>query len=141
MSQDSSAAGKPRPRRGEIWRVDLQPTRGREMQSRKSSALDTRPVLVLTQPNWGTPGVLLCAPVSNYNAARDTRCYWRVVLFDTPESGLTKVCCADVGQMRVLDLSRFVSKDGRAHPAEVAAVAGAVARSVGYIAPSETAAP
>ncbi len=128
-----------RPRRGEIWRVDLEPTRGGEIQSTKGQPNDTRPVLVMTRPSWGTPGVSLCAPITDYKTDRDTRLYWRVVLFDAPESGLSKICCADVSQTRALDASRFIRKDGRAHPTEVEATASALAKSVGIVAADSSA--
>ena len=128
-----------RPRRGEIWRVDLEPTQGREIQSSKGGPNDTRPVLVLTRPSVGTPGVSLCAPISDYNEGRDVSRFWRVVLFNAPESGLSKVCCADVSQTRALDVSRFVRKDGRAHPAEVDATAKALATVIEVPDPAPTA--
>jgi len=119
-----------KPRRGEIWRVDLEPTRGRELQSSKGASTDTRPVLVLTRAGVGEPGVSLCAPICNYDAGRDEERSWRVVLLDTPESGLTKLCCADVSQTRALDISRFVRKDGRADSNELDATAKALALTI-----------
>ena len=106
------------PRRGEIWRVDLEPARGKETQSRKRSDSDTRPVLVLVRAGVGESGVRLCAPIMNYQPERDELAFWRVELGDSDESGLSKLSCADVSQTRALDLSRFVRKSGVAHPTE-----------------------
>ncbi len=78
----------------------------------------------------GEPGVSLCAPICSYSAARDAARLWRVVLLNTAESGLTKLCCADVSQTRALDISRFVRKDGRADSNELDATAKALALTV-----------
>lgn len=120
------------PKRGEIWRVNLEPTRGSEIQSDKGRKGDTRPVLILSRPGVGTPGVTLCAPITDYKPDRDKRRFWRVVIGDNETSGLNKISCADVSQTRALDVARFVSQDGKAHPAEVEAGAAALAVSVGY---------
>lgn len=120
------------PKRGEIWRVNLEPTRGSEIQSDKGRKGDTRPVLVLSRPSVGTRGVSLCAPITDFKPDRDKRRFWRVVIGDNETSGLDKISCADVSQTRALDVARFVSQDGKAHPAEVEASAAALAASVGY---------
>lgn len=122
---------KTKPRRGEIWRVDLEPTRGKETQSFKTSESDTRPVLVLVRAGVGESGVRLCAPITGYLPARDELCFWRVEIGDSDESGLSKISCADVSQARALDLSRFVRKDGAAHPTETQVSAAMLALLVG----------
>lgn len=117
------------PQRGEIWRANLEPTVGAEIQK------DNRPVLILTRPSFGTPGVMLCAPITDYKPERDKRRFWRVVVGDTAESGLDKISCADISQTRALDISRFTSQDGKAHPSEVAATAAALSKAVGIVPP------
>lgn len=124
-------APKVNPKRGEIWRVDLEPTRGKEPQSRKRSDSDTRPVLVLVRANVGESGLRLCAPIMNYVPQRDETAFWRVEIGDSDESGLSKLSCADVSQTRALDLSRFVRKDGAAHPAKTQVSAEMLASLVG----------
>ena len=114
------------PKRGEIWRVNLEPTRGGELQK------DNRPVLVLSRPGIGAPGVSLCAPITDFKPDRDKLRYWRVVIGDNETSGLDKLSCADVSQTRALDVSRLVSHDGKAHPTEIEASAAALAKCVGY---------
>lgn len=119
-----------KPQRGQIWRAKLEPTEGREIQK------DNRPVLVLTRPSVGEPGVSLCAPITDFKPDRDRRRFWRVFLDSNEISGLEKPSCADVSQTRALDVSRFTSQDGRAQTVEVEAVAAALAKSVGYTAPT-----
>jgi mRNA interferase MazF len=120
------------PKRGEIWRVNLEPTRGGELQK------NNRPVLVLSRPGIGTPGVSLCAPITDYKPDRDKRRYWRVVIGDNEISGLNKLSCADVSQTRALDTSRFILQDGQAHPTETEASAAALVLCVGYVPPKST---
>jgi mRNA-degrading endonuclease toxin of MazEF toxin-antitoxin module len=110
--------------------VNLEPTRGGELQK------NNRPVLVLSRPGIGTPGVSLCAPITDFKPERDKLRYWRVVIGDSEESGLSKLSCADVSQTRALDISRFVSQDGEAHDAETEASAAALALCVGYTPPA-----
>jgi len=119
------------PRRGEIWRVDFEPTVGSEMSSDKGGRGDTRPALVLSLPQIGERTVRLCAPITDYLPARDARRIWRVAIGDNETSGLSKMSCADVSQTRVLDIARFERRDGRAHPAEVEASARTLALIVG----------
>ena len=126
------------PRRGEIWRVDFEPTVGSEMSSTKGRRGDTRPALVLSLPKMGERTVRLCVPITDFHPDRDGRRVWRVVIGDNQTSGLTKTSCADVSQTRVFDVSRFERRDGRAHPAEVEAVAQALAIVVGVALPDES---
>ncbi len=114
------------PRRGEIWRVNLEPTIGAELQK------DNRPVLVLSRPGAGERTVRLCAPLTDFKPERDAFRYWRVLLGEGV-SGLHKLSCADVSQVRALDVARFVRKDGKAHSVEVEATAAALAMLSGYI--------
>ncbi len=115
-----------KPQRGEIWRANLEPAVGGEIQK------DNRPVLVISRPSVGAIGVSLCAPISDYKPDRDGRRFWRVFLDANERSGLDKPSCADVGQTRAPDVSRFVKQDGKAAPIEVEAVVAALAKSVDY---------
>lgn len=135
--RNTPAAPEARPRRGDIWRADLEPVRGHEIQSDKGKPGDTRPVLVLSRPKIGEKTVCLCAPITDYEPDRDEIRYWRVEIGDTPENGLDKMSCIDVSQTRALDVERFQRQSGRAHPAETEASAAALARCVGYIQPDQ----
>ncbi len=123
------------PKRGEIWRVDLEPTRGSEIKSSKGNKGDTRPVLVLSRPGVGEREVRLCAPITDFKPERDKRRFWRVTIGENETSGLSKISCADVSQTRALHISRFVRQDGKAHTAEIEASAAALAKSVGFVVP------
>lgn len=119
-----------KPQRGEIWRANLEPAVGGEIQK------DNRPVIVLSRPSVGAVGVSLCAPITDFKPDRDARRFWRVFLDANDNSGLEKPSCADVGQTRALDIARFVRQDGKAAPLEIEAVVAALVKTVGYIAPA-----
>lgn len=120
------AAGEtPKPRRGDIWRANLEPTIGSEIQK------NNRPVLVLSRPKIGEPSVYLCAPITEFLPERDEVRFWRVPIGDTPENGLDKMSCIDVSQTRALDTQRFQKHCGRAHVAETEGAAEALALCVG----------
>lgn len=77
------------PSRGEIWLVDLDPTRGHEQAGR-------RPALVLSADpfNHGPAGLVVIAPITS----RDKHIPYHVAL-QPPEGGLTKpsfVKCEDI---------------------------------------------
>ena len=131
----NAGASESRPRRGDIWRVDLEPTVGSEISSDKGRKGDTRPVLVLSRPRVGEKTVCLCAPITDYKPERDELRFWRIEIGDTAENGLDKMSCIDVSQTRALDVSRFANHSGRAHPAETEASAVALARCVGVTVP------
>lgn len=124
------------PRRGDVWRVDLEPTVGSEIQSAKSDAKGktisrTRPVLVLSRPRIGEKSVALCAPITEFLPERDGRRFWRVPIGDTEGNGLSKMSCIDVSQTKALDTARFQSQTGRAHGTETQGAAEALALCVG----------
>lgn len=132
-------AQRPKPRRGEIWAVDLEPTQGQEIRSRKNSDADTRPALVIQRNDVGETATKVIVPITDFLPDRDAFRAWRVALGDNSTSGLSKVSCADVTQTRTLstDTGRFKRKMGEAHPAELEATAGALALCMSAPAPKK----
>lgn len=127
-----------KPRRGDIWRVDLEPTIGSEIRSDKGRRGDTRPILVLSRSRVGEKSVYLCAPITNYKPDRDELRFWRIEIGNTPENGFDKMSCIDVSQTRALDFGRFKRQSGHAHSAETQASATALARCVGVVVPDSS---
>ena len=130
MSQGGPVFKSINPKRGEIWRVNLEPTVGREIQK------SNRPVLILSRPNVGERDLRLCVPLTDFKPERDNIRFWRVVVGDSGESGLSKLSCADVSQTRALDISRFLIHAGKAQTSEVEATARALANAIGLISTS-----
>ena len=87
------------PKRGEVWYVDLEPTRGAEMKK-------TRPCLVISVDTAGRLPLRLVAPITGWQEAF-AAATWIVRIESEPGTGLSKTSAADMLQMRGADLSRF----------------------------------
>lgn len=93
----------PAPSRGEVWLVDLNPTRGHEQAGR-------RPALVMSVDtfNHGPAGLVILVPLTT----RDRRLPLQVRL-DPPEGGLSEVSfakCEDVRSVASERLLRCLGK-------------------------------
>jgi mRNA interferase MazF len=99
------------PKRGEVWRVQLDPTRGSEQGK-------TRPVVVLSEPPIGRVNVRLCAPIMNALPIHGGL-FWCVSLTPDATNGLTKSSTADAAQTRALDVVRFEAHLGALEVDEV----------------------
>ncbi len=113
-----------KPKRGEVWRVELEPIRGSEQDK-------TRPVVVMSAANIGRPTVFVCVPITGFQNAH-AAFNWCVPIAPDTANGLTKPSTADASQIRALDLERFEAKLGKLAKVPVEAVAAAVVGCVGY---------
>ena len=106
------------PRRGEVWRVALDPVRGSEQ-------VKTRPVVIVSRAGFGRPTVRVgvpitgCKPIHAFGA-------WFVEIQPDSANGLGKVSSADASQVRALDLARFDVKLGEVLPAQLSAIVAAL---------------
>jgi mRNA interferase MazF len=96
------------PRRGEVWRVSLDPTIGHEVKK-------TRPAIVVTNDiynlhNW----VVLVVPVTSRDKAE-----YDQVLIRAPEGGLPNNSVTLPDQLRAVDRARLVERLGQLAPATV----------------------
>lgn len=114
----------PKPKRGEVWRVELEPIRGSEQDK-------TRPVVVMSGGNIGRPTVFVCVPITSFQNAH-ALLSWYVPIAPDAANGLTKPSSADASQVRALDVERFETKLGKLASTPVEAVAAAVAICVGH---------
>ena len=110
------------PRRGEIWRVQLDPARGSEQGK-------TRPVVVLCEPPIGRASVRLCAPVMRALPIHHAL-FWCIALAPDQANGLSKPSCADAAQTRALDIERFEQKMGEIGADETDLIADALSECV-----------
>lgn len=92
------------PRRGEIWWVDLDPTRGSEMKK-------TRLVLVISSDAVGVLPVKLGVPITEWQPGFANH-LWHLRLEPDSRNGLTKTSALDVLQLRALAVERFVKRKG-----------------------------
>jgi mRNA interferase MazF len=96
------------PRRGEVWRVSLDPTVGHEVKK-------TRPAVVVTNDiynshNW----VVLVVPVTSHDRAE-----YDQVMIRAPEGGLSNNSVTLPDQLRAVDRTRLVETLGDLAPATV----------------------
>jgi mRNA interferase MazF len=92
-------------KRGEIWLVDLNPTRGQEIQK-------TRPVVVISSNLFSSIPVRIIIPVTSWREKFSDRPFM-VRLNANSENGLDKDSAGNVLQVRSLSTERFVRKLGR----------------------------
>lgn len=111
-------------RRGEIWRVNLDPTIGAEIRK-------TRPVVVVNSDAIGALPIKLVAPITEWKD-HWTRNIWHVRVIPDSANGLEKVSAVDALQLRGVDTQRFVEKLGTVSPAVMRSIAAAIAAVVEY---------
>jgi mRNA interferase MazF len=115
---------RPTPRRGEVWRVDLNPTRGAEMQK-------TRPVIVLSSDATGRLPIKLVAPITSWDEGF-SNFIWHVRIEPDRQNGLTRPSSVDVLQTRGVDVARFIDRMGRADSAVLDEILAALVAVVEY---------
>lgn len=89
--------------RGEIYYVDLEPTKGSEMQKSR------RPCVVVSNNaiNQSSDVVIICPITGSYNKFSPIH-----IKVQSGEGGLTKESVVHCGQIRAIDKSRMGSKLG-----------------------------
>ncbi len=102
------------PLRGEIWLLDLNPTRGSEMGKR-------RPVLVVNRDALARLPLRIIVPITTWKPHLG-RLPWFVRVEPTEENGLQRVSGIDAFQLRAVDVGRFIRKLGHLTPSEMARV-------------------
>ena len=98
-------------KRGEIWRINLDPTVGAEIRK-------TRPALILSIDAIGTLPLRVIVPITawkdSYAQAR-----WLVRLEPDSANNLDKVSAADTFQLRSVSEARFVDRYGTISPTDM----------------------
>jgi mRNA interferase MazF len=98
----------PRPRRGEIWLVNLDPTVGNEIKKK-------RPAIVVSSDAVGRLPIKLCVPVTGWKPAF-ANMIWQVRITPDANNNLSKESSCDSLQTRCLDTQRFIKKIGSVSP-------------------------
>lgn len=120
----SSSNGLCNPKRGEVWWVDLNPTKGSEIRK-------TRPVVVISSDTLRALPLRLVVPITGWKQQFKKQ-YSHVYLSPSKLNGLGKASAADTLQLRATALERFQSKLGSLTASELAEVAAAIAAVVEY---------
>lgn len=112
------------PRRGEIWLVDLDPSRGSEMKK-------TRLVLVISSNAVGVLPIKLGVPITEWQP-RFADHLWHVRIDPDNRNGLIKVSALDILQMRALAAERFLRRIGVVGDQILEEVTAAIAAVIEY---------
>lgn len=112
------------PRRGDVWRVDFNPTVGAEIQK-------IRPAVVLSSDGLGRLPLRLVVPITGWKDAFSGN-LWHVRIDPDGQNGLSKPSAVDTLQVRGVDLARFVERIGRMKASSVGEVAAALALVTEY---------
>lgn len=113
-----------RPRRGEVWWADLNPTIGAEINK-------LRTVVVISSDAVGKLPIKLIAPITEWQPSF-TSSLWLVRLVPTAMDGLTKESAVDTLQLRGLDIQRFQNRVGQLSSDSMEEIAAAIAAVIEY---------
>ena len=98
----------PAPKRGEIWLVDLNPTRGQEIQK-------TRPAVIISANFLSQIGLRIAVPITSWQPKFANRPFM-VKIIARSQTGLDRDSAGNVLQVRSLSTSRFIKRLGVAEP-------------------------
>lgn len=96
---------KANPLRGQIWWVDLDPTRGSETSK-------VRPAVVVSIDAVSSLPVRLVVPLTEWKD-KHQQYHWRLAVKPSKLNGLTKESAADALQVRCVSTQRFRNQMGR----------------------------
>lgn len=124
MAEISSRMNEVGPARGEVWWVDLDPTRGSETSK-------TRPAVVVSTDAVATLPVRLVVPLTEWKD-KHAAVIWRLPVTPSPANGLTKKSAADALQVRCVSTDRFKHLLGKLEADILAELSAAIALLVEY---------
>ena len=110
--------------RGEIWKVNLDPTVGAEI--RKS-----RPVVVVSSDAVGILPIKLVAPLTEWKEYLNQN-LWHVKIIPDAANGLTKTSAVDTLQLRGVDTQRFIEPLGSVAPETMRSIVAAIAAVIEF---------
>jgi mRNA interferase MazF len=106
-------------RRGEVWRINLDPTVGAEIRK-------TRPAIIVNDDAVGVLPLKVIVPLTEWKE-RYAAAPWMVRIEPEPGNGLDKLSAADAFQVRSVSESRFVERLGELSGAAMRQVSRALA--------------
>lgn len=113
-----------RPRRGEIWWVNLEPTVGSEIRKQ-------RPVVVISSDAIGRLPIKLCVPITGWQD-KFSHNIWHVRIDPDATNNIKKPSVCDALQTRCLDQARFINKLGCVPPSLLDEITAALAAVVEF---------
>ncbi|HET6201647.1 MAG TPA: type II toxin-antitoxin system PemK/MazF family toxin [Planctomycetota bacterium] len=112
------SARSPAPRRGEVWRVRLDPTEGSEIQK-------TRPVVVVSSDALGRIPLRIVVSLTGWKEPFAFN-PWMPRVEPSRENGLSKASAVNGLQVRCVSTARFADRVGRLSEGELAAAVASV---------------
>ena len=97
--------------RGEVWTIQLDPTRGSEMKK-------IRPCVIVSNDLMGRLPLKIVVPLTTWKSSFKNA-PWHVLINKTVENGLSKTSSADTFQVRSISESRLIKKIGSLLPDEM----------------------
>ncbi|MEM7537771.1 MAG: type II toxin-antitoxin system PemK/MazF family toxin [Chloroflexota bacterium] len=91
-------------KRGEIWRINLDPSIGAEIRK-------TRPAVIVNDDKVGILPLRVIVPITDWKDRYDVAS-WIVRLDPISTNGLSKISAADAFQVRSVSQKRFITKLG-----------------------------
>src|SRR5690348_3986015 len=104
LARMTCMATAPAPKRGEVWLVDFDPSRGAEIKK-------VRPAVVISVDTIGRLPLRMVVPVTDWKP-QYAAFPWFVELPASPTNGLRKDSGADAFQTKSVSLRRFVRRLG-----------------------------
>lgn len=98
-------------RRGEVWRINLDPTIGAEIRK-------TRPVIIVNDDDIGILPLKIVVPLTDWKD-RYTDAVWMTKIEPNIANGLSKASAADAFQVRSVSQERFVNRLGLVNATEL----------------------
>ena len=98
-------------KKGEVWEVRLDPTRGSEMKK-------NRPCVIVSNDLMGRLPLRIVVPLTSWKS-EFKNAPWHVYVKNTAENGLSKSSSADTFQVRSISENRLVRKLGTLIPEEI----------------------
>ncbi len=117
-------------KRGEIWMIDLNPTRGDVIQK-------TRPAVIVSDDLVGKLALKIILPITDWKD-HYTDVGWMARLEPNEKNGLSKASAADAFQVRSVSQTRFIRKLGELSEVDLIAIKKAIAFVFDLEAPSNS---
>ncbi len=104
--------------------MNLDPTVGAEIKK-------TRPVVVISSDAVGRLPLKVVVPITEWQDLFK-QSFWHIEIAPSGSNGLTKISAVDTLQVRCVDVSRFMHKQGRVTSTVLREIAAAIAAIVEY---------
>ena len=112
------------PLRGEVWRVEFNPTKGDEIQK-------LRPAVVISTDSFNPLKTKLVVPLTTWQE-RFSNAQWMVKIVADNNNGLDRDSAADALQLRCVSYERFVTKLGEIQASVLDEIATAIAIAIEF---------